>query len=91
MRAVAVLAVLAYHLWPGLVPGGFLGVTVFFVLSGFLITRLLLAEHAATATIALGGFWKRRGRRLLPASLLTLAAVAVMWMRPGVAHPRVLG
>ncbi len=79
LRGVAVLAVLAYHLWPSLVPGGFLGVNVFFVLSGFLITRLMLAEHAATSTVALGAFWARRGRRLLPASMITLAAVAVIW------------
>ncbi len=77
------LAVLAYHLWPDRLPAGFLGVTVFFVLSGFLITRLLLAEHAATATIALGSFWTRRGRRLLPASLVTLAVVATVWMVQG--------
>ncbi|MGZ4728661.1 MAG: acyltransferase family protein [Acidimicrobiales bacterium] len=83
LRAVAVLAVLGYHLWPGLVPGGFLGVTVFFVLSGFLITRLLLVEHATSSTISLRAFWARRARRLLPASLTTLAVVAVIWMLEG--------
>ena len=83
LRAVAVLAVLGYHLWPGLVPAGFLGVTVFFVLSGFLITRLLLAEHASTDTISLRSFWARRARRLLPASLATLTAVALIWMLEG--------
>ena len=83
LRAVAVLAVLGYHLWPDLVPGGFLGVTVFFVLSGFLITRLLLAEHDATTTISLRGFWGRRARRLLPASLATLVVVSAIWMLEG--------
>ena len=83
LRGVAVLAVVGYHLWPGLVPGGFLGVTVFFVLSGFLITRLLLAEHTSTGTIGLRGFWGRRARRLLPASLMTLTVVAVAWMMQG--------
>jgi peptidoglycan/LPS O-acetylase OafA/YrhL len=83
LRGLAVLAVLAYHLWPSRLPAGFLGVTVFFVLSGFLITRLLVAEHGATSSISLRGFWTRRARRLLPASLTTLAVVAVLWMLEG--------
>jgi peptidoglycan/LPS O-acetylase OafA/YrhL len=76
LRAGAVVAVMAYH---GGVPGaqgGFLGVDVFFVLSGFLITSLLLAEDAATGRIDLARFWARRARRLLPALLLMLGAVA---------------
>src|SRR6188474_2098432 len=68
VRAVAVLAVLAYHTSIGL-PGGFLGVDVFLVLSGYLITGLLLSEQSATGRIALGSFWARRARRLLPAVL----------------------
>ncbi len=75
LRAVAVAAVVAYHL--GELPGGFLGVDVFFVVSGFLITRLLLAEHERTGRIALGAFWRRRFRRLLPALLVVVAVVAV--------------
>jgi peptidoglycan/LPS O-acetylase OafA/YrhL len=59
---------------PG-VAGGFLGVDVFFVLSGFLITSLLLDEHARTGRIALAGFWIRRARRLLPALIVTVLAV----------------
>ncbi len=75
LRAVAVAAVLAYHL--DRLPGGFLGVDVFFVVSGFLITRLLLAEHERLGRVALGAFWLRRFRRLVPAVLVLLPAVAV--------------
>jgi peptidoglycan/LPS O-acetylase OafA/YrhL len=77
LRAVAVGAVIAFHLWPDAVPGGFLGVDTFFVVSGYLITSLLLAEHAADGRIGLRHFWARRARRLLPALLLVLCAVAV--------------
>lgn len=72
VRAVAVLAVFAYHL--GWLPGGFLGVDVFFVLSGYLITSLLLREFASRGTISLTDFWSRRVRRLLPAVLLLVIA-----------------
>src|SRR4051794_11977419 len=67
VRAVAVVGVLLYHgtLW--WTAGGFLGVDVFFALSGYLITTLLVLEHDATGRIDLGGFWVRRARRLLPA------------------------
>ena len=75
LRAVAVAAVVAYHL--GELPGGFLGVDVFFAISGFLITRLLLAEHASSGAIALRSFWARRFRRLLPALLVVVVAVMV--------------
>jgi peptidoglycan/LPS O-acetylase OafA/YrhL len=66
---VAVLAVLAYHLWPERFPGGFLGVEAFFVLSGYLITTLLLGDRSLRA------FWARRARRLLPALFVLLAVV----------------
>ncbi|MEV8337146.1 acyltransferase family protein [Leucobacter sp. NPDC077196] len=72
LRAIAVGLVLCYHLFPGALPGGFLGVDVFFVISGFLITTLLLREHAGTGRIRLGHFWRRRARRLLPALGLVL-------------------
>ncbi|WP_336661357.1 acyltransferase family protein [Leucobacter sp. USHLN154] len=81
LRAIAVGLVLCYHLFPGPLPGGFLGVDIFFVISGFLITTLLLREHASTGRIRLGHFWRRRARRLLPALGLVLAvstAVAVL-------------
>ncbi|MFZ4519240.1 MAG: acyltransferase family protein [Microthrixaceae bacterium] len=78
LRAVAVLAVILYHGDVGVLPGGFLGVDLFFVLSGFLITSLLLAEHRATGRIDLRAFWGRRFRRLLPALLVFLVA-ATAW------------
>ena len=74
LRALAVLLVMAFHLLPGPVPGGYLGVDVFFVISGFLITGLLLRERDATGRIHLGSFWGRRARRLLPALALVLLA-----------------
>jgi peptidoglycan/LPS O-acetylase OafA/YrhL len=73
LRAVSVAAVVAYHL--GELQGGFLGVDVFFAISGFLITRLLLAERERTGRVALGAFWVRRFKRLLPALLVVLVAV----------------
>jgi peptidoglycan/LPS O-acetylase OafA/YrhL len=80
VRALAVLAVLGAHAGIPFLPGGFVGVDVFFVLSGFLITSLLYAELAATGRIDLGGFWTRRARRLLPAALVMI--VAVLAARP---------
>jgi peptidoglycan/LPS O-acetylase OafA/YrhL len=68
---------MAFHAGVSWLPGGFLGVDAFFVLSGFLITSLLLRERLATGRIALGAFWGRRARRLLPALLLVLVVVAV--------------
>ena len=82
LRGVAVAAVVVYHLWPDALPGGFIGVDVFFVLSGFLLTSLLVREVDASGTIRLGQFFIRRTRRLLPAMLLvltTLAIYAAVW------------
>jgi len=79
LRAIAVLAVIAYHLNSEWVPGGLLGVGVFFTLSGYLITDLLLGQREATGRIQLGDFWLRRARRLLPALFLMLAVV-VAWV-----------
>lgn len=70
LRALAIVGVLVYHLNASWLPGGFLGVDVFFVVSGFLITTLLLREHQRTGRIALSQFWVRRARRLLPALVL---------------------
>ena len=75
LRALAVIAVLVYHMESTWLPGGFLGVEVFFVISGFLITSLLLAEWDRTGRINFGAFWLRRARRLLPAVYLLLVAV----------------
>ncbi len=77
LRAVAVVAVLAFHGGISWAPGGFLGVDVFFVLSGYLITTLLLRERVATGRIDLRAFWVRRLRRLLPALLVLVAAVGI--------------
>ncbi|GAA2150078.1 peptidoglycan/LPS O-acetylase OafA/YrhL [Humibacillus xanthopallidus] len=70
LRALAIVGVLVYHLDAAWLPGGFLGVDVFFVVSGFLITTLLVHEHRRTGRIALSQFWVRRARRLLPALVL---------------------
>jgi peptidoglycan/LPS O-acetylase OafA/YrhL len=75
IRALAVAAVLLYHLDLGWGGGGFLGVEVFFVLSGFLITGLLLGDVRRHGTLDLLGFYRRRARRLLPALFLLLAAI----------------
>lgn len=77
LRAVAVAAVFVYHADVSRLPGGFLGVDVFFVISGYLITSLLLAELASTGRVSLGRFWARRARRLLPA-LFTLLGVCLI-------------
>jgi len=77
LRAISVVAVLLYHAELPWIPGGFVGVEVFFVISGYLITHLLLAEHARTGSIGLRRFWTRRARRLLPALYLVLALVAL--------------
>lgn len=78
LRALAVIAVILYHAQvPGL-SGGFVGVDFFFVLSGFLITYLLLKEKASTGRISLKDFWARRARRLLPASLLVLVVTLLV-------------
>ena len=77
IRAVAVLAVMLFHGGVSWAPGGFLGVDVFFVLSGYLITTLLLRERVVAGAIDLRRFWLRRIRRLLPALLVLLAAVGV--------------
>jgi peptidoglycan/LPS O-acetylase OafA/YrhL len=89
LRGMAVIGVVAYHLQLGWAKGGYLGVDLFFVLSGFLITTLLLEEWVGKGRISLGGFWGRRARRLLPALFLVVSALAVylvlngLWGGPG--------
>jgi peptidoglycan/LPS O-acetylase OafA/YrhL len=78
LRALAVLAVIIYHANPAWLPGGFLGVEVFFVISGYLITLLLVAEEERTGAISLRDFWARRARRLLPA-LFAMLVLLIMW------------
>src|SRR3984957_2745974 len=77
LRALAVTAVIAYHLGYGWAQGGLLGVGVFFTLSGYLITDILVGQFAASGRIKLGDFWMRRARRLLPALFVMLAVVTV--------------
>ncbi|MEZ3161350.1 acyltransferase family protein [Microbacterium sp. BWT-B31] len=78
LRAVAVLSVVLYHFWPARVSGGYVGVDIFFVISGFLITSHLMRELTATGAVRLSQFWARRARRLLPASLLVLLFCAIV-------------
>jgi peptidoglycan/LPS O-acetylase OafA/YrhL len=78
MRAIAVVAVMIYHANPDWLKGGFLGVEVFFVISGYLITLLLISEKARTKTVDITSFWVRRARRLLPA-LFTLLIMLIIW------------
>jgi peptidoglycan/LPS O-acetylase OafA/YrhL len=85
LRAVAVLLVVLGHAGVGLFAGGYVGVDVFFVISGFLITSLLMRELAETGRIRIAGFYARRAIRLLPASSLALAATllgAWLWLSP---------
>jgi len=77
LRAVAVALVLVVHLWPSALPGGFIGVDVFFVISGFLIIGHLLRQVETTGWISLSSFWARRIRRLLPAAGVVLLASLV--------------
>jgi peptidoglycan/LPS O-acetylase OafA/YrhL len=77
LRAIAVGAVVLFHLWPRRVPGGYVGVDVFFVISGFLITSHLLQRPPSTRR-ELGAFWARRIRRLLPAALVVLVVTLVV-------------
>ncbi len=79
LRAIAVLAVIAYHLNLQWAPGGLLGVTMFFVLSGYLITDILLKQLGQNKTLDLKIFFYRRARRLLPAMFLMLAVVS-LWL-----------
>jgi peptidoglycan/LPS O-acetylase OafA/YrhL len=77
LRAVAVSGVVLFHLWPTRIRGGYVGVDVFFVISGYLITAHLFGELAREGRIRLGAFWSRRMRRLLPAALLVLAVTTL--------------
>lgn len=93
LRAVAVLSVLLFHAGVWGFSGGFVGVDIFFVISGFLITRILVREYDQTGTVDLRAFWLRRARRLLPNALLTVSAVLVLgvaivptYRQPDLAH-----
>jgi peptidoglycan/LPS O-acetylase OafA/YrhL len=77
LRALAIGAVLLFHSGYGFAGGGFLGVSLFFTVSGFLITTLLLGEHERSGRIDLRGFWERRFRRLAPAAVVVLAGITI--------------
>ncbi len=79
VRAVAIVLVLCYHGGASFLPGGFIGVDTFFVLSGFLITSILVREHGTSGHIALVSFWARRARRLFPALIVMVGAV-LLWV-----------
>lgn len=79
IRAVAVMAVLGFHSFVQVAQGGWLGVDIFFVLSGYLITLILLTEHARTGAVRLGNFFRRRLLRLYPALLVTLVLGAFFY------------
>ena len=93
LRGIAVLAVILYHGGVPWLAGGFLGVEVFFVLSGFLITSLLISEWLDRGKIALGAFWARRARRLLPALVVLVAVIGLYYTTAGSAKavPGLLG
>lgn len=91
LRAIAVLAVILYHLNGRWAPGGLLGVGIFFVLSGYLITDILVSGWKKTGTIGLGSFWLRRARRLFPAMLTVVTAVLAWTAITGVSIPSLSG
>ena len=77
IRGLSVVAVVIYHAWPSTLPGGWIGVSVFFTLSGFLITQIVDRDHEFTRA-SMASFWGRRARRLLPAVLATIAATVAV-------------
>src|SRR5438132_1449733 len=83
LRALALLAIFVVHADIGLASGGFLAVSTFFTLSGFLITSLVIGERANTGRLDLKAFWTRRARRLLPAALVAIAVIVVMTVAIG--------
>ncbi|MEI8051214.1 MAG: acyltransferase, partial [Actinomycetes bacterium] len=91
LRAFAVAGVVFYHLGIPGIQGGFLGVDLFFVLSGFLITTLLIKERSSTSTISLGSFWVRRARRLLPALFALMVVITVYVVIAGRAGNQTVG
>ncbi len=84
LRGIAVALVVVFHFFPAVLPGGFIGVDVFFVISGFLITGLLVTERDGTGRISLGRFWKRRVLRLVPPLIpLVLILCTIAWLIGG--------
>ena len=77
LRGLALIAIIVYHSQVGWAPGAFFSVSTFFTLSGFLITSLLLVEHAGSGRVSLKRFWSRRLRRLMPASTVAIVVIAL--------------
>jgi len=77
LRALAIVSVLVFHVWPARLTGGFVGVDIFFVISGYLITGQLWRQEQRTGRVDFADFWARRARRLLPASLLAIVLTTV--------------
>jgi peptidoglycan/LPS O-acetylase OafA/YrhL len=80
LRAISILAVVGFHAFPSLIPGGFVGVDVFFVISGYLISSIIFTD-LATGAFSFADFYSRRAKRILPALLLVLVAVWMMGWR----------
>ena len=78
IRGVAVALVVVYHFAPQILPAGFIGVDIFFVLSGFLVTSLALGEHSSSSKVSSSGFYMRRARRLLPAAIVTVVVAVAL-------------
>ena len=93
VRASALLMIMLYHADPTWIPGGFISVSLFFTLSGYLITSLLVFEGEANGRVSLRSFWERRLRRLAPAALLALVAVVLLsaWLGSAAEQARVRG
>ena len=93
LRALAVALVVVAHAWPAALTGGFVGVDVFFVISGFLITGMLWREVEATGRVRLARFYGARARRLLPAGVTVLVVTAALsaWLVPPLQARAVLG
>ena len=86
LRALAVISVIIYHINPLILPGGFLGVDLFFVISGYLITSLLINEYEKTGKINLIKFYIRRARRLLPALYFMITFVLIFMVILSLIH-----
>ncbi|MEY4224573.1 MAG: hypothetical protein RIS33_1507, partial [Actinomycetota bacterium] len=93
VRAVAVLAVLVFHAEREWLPGGFLGVSLFFTLSGYLIVNLLVSELERSGSVSLRAFWARRLRRLAPAATIVILAVVALssWLSSSLEQGRIRG
>src|SRR4051794_36614042 len=83
LRAIAIAAVMLFHLKHGIAPGGFIGVDLFFVISGYVITRSLVEERRRTGAVSLRGFYVRRARRILPALAVFLAGATAIGLASG--------